>query len=133
MSVVSRLTAVSHSALASYMRAHAHDATLSNRNVHETFHPSSIFPRMLLYYIYLAYTEYTHSYTYYALLHRLLICRIVHFTYGLSLAKFKNTHSEINSAAVIHFTYIRKWRPQPQTHTKAYSTAKQYHRLRNRS
>ena len=48
--VVSWQTAVSHSALVSYaMRAHAHDATLSNRNLHETFHPSGIFPRMLPY------------------------------------------------------------------------------------
>ena len=64
-------TTASHSALASFaLRAHAHDATLSNRNVHETFHPCSIFPRMHCYYIYSAYLEYTYSYTHYLLMSR---------------------------------------------------------------
>ena len=84
-------------------------------------------------YILCLYEIHTHSYTHYLLVYGPLICRIVHDTSSLSLAKFKNTQSEINSVAVIHFTNTQKWRSQLQTHTKAYSTAKQSRRSRNRS
>ena len=45
------------------VRNWTHDAMLSNRNVHETFHPSSIFPHRLLLYILCLYKIHTQLYS----------------------------------------------------------------------